>query len=177
MSSMDSQILVHFLEEFCMGFVPEEICDLDDHCVSHFSITLSEIKQPLTPQLSINGEAGVTMETRPDTPITPVPPVSPTRSEVGITISPKGYEITCIISVQKYIFQQIFNSNNSLWLELAYVIFFLLIIVCSRCACLMRPLSQGSNPYQAHYLSVCCVLPAHVHFCQFDKADATADVQ
>ena len=36
----------------------------------------------------------------------------------------------------------------------------------------MRPQSQGPKPYQAHYLSVCCVLRAHVQFCRFDKADS-----
>ena len=41
----------------------------------------------------------------------------------------------------------------------------------------MRPPSQGTKPFQAHYLSVCCVLRAQVQFCWFDKADATADVQ
>ena len=45
------------------------------------------------------------------------------------------------------------------------------------CACLMRPPSLGTKPYQTHYLSVRCVLRAHVQFCRFDNADATADVQ
>ena len=49
--------------------------------------------------------------------------------------------------------------------------------VCFSCACLMRPPSLGTKPYQAHYLSVCCVLRAHVQFCRFDKADTTAGVQ
>ena len=42
---------------------------------------------------------------------------------------------------------------------------------------LMRPPSLGTKPYQAHYLSVCCVFRAHVQFCWFNKTDATADVQ
>ena len=45
------------------------------------------------------------------------------------------------------------------------------------CACFMRPPSLGTKPYQAHNLSVCCILRAHAQFCRFDKADATADVQ
>ena len=51
------------------------------------------------------------------------------------------------------------------------------LFVCSSCVCLMRQPSQGTKPYQAHYLSVCCILCAHVQFCRFDKADATAEVQ
>ena len=43
------------------------------------------------------------------------------------------------------------------------------MVVCFSCACLMRPPSLGTKPYQAHYLSVRCVLRAHVQFCQFDK--------
>ena len=47
-------------------------------------------------------------------------------------------------------------------------------IVCLFQLCLlMSPPSQDTKPYQAHYLSVCCVL----HVSRFDKADATADVQ
>ena len=30
-------------------------------------------------------------------------------------------------------------------------------VVCCSCACLMRPTSQGTKRYQAHYLSMCCV--------------------
>ena len=32
-----------------------------------------------------------------------------------------------------------------------------IVLLCSSCACLMRPPSQGTKPYRAHYLSVCCV--------------------
>ena len=55
--------------------------------------------------------------------------------------------------------------------------FFFCFFFCFSCACLMRSPSQGTKPYQAHYLSVCCVFCAHVQFCQFDKADAIAAVQ
>ena len=51
------------------------------------------------------------------------------------------------------------------------------VVVCSSCACIMRPRPQGTKPYQAHYLIVCCVLHAHVQFCRFDRVDATADIQ
>ena len=36
------------------------------------------------------------------------------------------------------------------------------VFFCSRCACLMVPPSQGTKPYQARYLSVCCVFRAHI---------------
>ena len=49
------------------------------------------------------------------------------------------------------------------------------LFVCSSCACLMRPPSQGTKPYQADYLSVRCVLRAHVQFCRFDKAATFSD--
>ena len=48
-----------------------------------------------------------------------------------------------------------------------------LFVSCSSCTCLMKPPSQGTKSYQAHYTSVCCVLRAHVQFCRFDKADAS----
>ena len=44
------------------------------------------------------------------------------------------------------------------WFSFQFRFFFL----CSRCACLMMPPSQGTKPYQARYLSVCSVLRAHI---------------
>ena len=45
--------------------------------------------------------------------------------------------------------------------------------------CLFKEADQATvpdmKPCQAHYLSVCCVSNVHVQFCQFDKADATAN--
>ena len=45
--------------------------------------------------------------------------------------------------------------------------------------CLLKEADQATvpdmKPYQAHYLSVFCVSNVHVQFCQFDKADATAN--
>ena len=40
-------------------------------------------------------------------------------------------------------------------------------------ACLTTPQSQATKPYRVHFLIVYCVLLAHVHFCQFDQAEAT----
>ena len=40
-----------------------------------------------------------------------------------------------------------------------------LFVVCCSCACLMRPPSEGTKPYQAHYLSMRCVFCAHIQFC------------
>ena len=35
-----------------------------------------------------------------------------------------------------------------------------------------EPQSKSTKQYPAHYHGVCCVLPARVQFCQFDKATA-----
>ena len=69
-----------------------------------------------------------------------------------------------------------FYSDNDV-LQLAQRNVGITIFVRSSCACFMRPPFQGTKPYQAYYLSVCCVLRTHVQFCRFDKADATAGVQ
>ena len=57
-----------------------------------------------------------------------------------------------------------------------YLMLTLQISPCLLFTYLMRPPSQGIKPYQVHYISVCCVLHAHVQFCRFAKADTTAGV-
>ena len=49
--------------------------------------------------------------------------------------------------------------------------------VCSSCACLMRPPSRDTKVVRHITQCMLCVLCAHVQFCWFDKADATAEVQ
>ena len=49
----------------------------------YFSITLTDMKQPLTIQTSMDGDAGVTLDPRQDTPTTVVPPATPARLEVS----------------------------------------------------------------------------------------------
>ena len=41
------------------------------------------MKQPLTIQTSMDGDAGVTLDPRQDTPTTVVPPATPARLEVS----------------------------------------------------------------------------------------------
>ena len=50
-------------------------------------------------------------------------------------------------------------------------------VVCPIVIVFTRPQSLCTKPYQAHNISVCWVVREYLHFCRFDKANATADVQ
>ena len=89
-----------------------------------------------------------------------------------------NYTIVVVVSIFTTIgivsFVSILTTMFSSWLSGTEELH---VFVCSSCACMMRPPSKGTKPYQACYLSTGCVFRAHVQFCRFDKAVATADVQ